>query len=302
MMKTILITGATAGIGRHAALELVRRGHHVIATGRRRDALEALKHDVGVLGLEGRIDIIALDVTREDDVLAARDEVDVLTNGRGIDVLVNNAGYGQMGPLETVSDADLRKQYETNVFGLMSVTRAFVPKMRERGAGRVVNVGSIGGRVTFPLMGAYNSTKYAVESLSDALRVELAPFGIDVSIVEPGPIRTNFNDRAMDTIDASRLEGSAYAPILAQAEKFRAQFESQAASPEVTTNAITHAALARRPRVRYVVPFTSTILLAVLGILPTRIVDAVMRLAAGLTKRNLLSSKSSMRTRAANVA
>jgi short-subunit dehydrogenase len=285
-MKTILITGATAGIGRHAALELVRRGHHVIATGRRENALEALVKEAKAIG-KGRLDVLRLDVTNEDDVKRAAREVDGLTGSRGVDVLVNNAGYGQMGPLETVTDADLRRQYDTNVFGLMSVTRAFLPAMRKRGAGRIVNVGSIGGRVTFPLMGAYNSTKYAVESLSDALRNELAPFGISVSIVEPGPIRTEFNDRAMETIDPSRVEGSVYAPVLAHAEKFKKQFESQAAGPEVTTSAIVHASLAKRPRVRYVVPFSSAILLGVLAFLPTRLVDAVMRAMAGLTRKKL---------------
>jgi NAD(P)-dependent dehydrogenase (short-subunit alcohol dehydrogenase family) len=188
-MKTILITGATAGIGRHAALELVRQGHHVIATGRRATALATLKDEASSLASMrgGRLDVLPLDVTDANSVAAAAAAVGDLTSNRGVDVLVNNAGYGQMGPVEEVSDAELRRQYDTNVFGLMSVTRAFLPKMRERGDGRVVNVGSIGGRYTFPLMGAYNSTKYAVESLSDALRNELAPFGIDVSIVEPGP-------------------------------------------------------------------------------------------------------------------
>jgi short-subunit dehydrogenase len=294
-MKTILITGATAGIGRHAALELVRRGHHVIATGRREKALETLRDEAKKAGAKsgGKLDVIRLDVTKESDVKEARAVVHSLTDGHGVDVLVNNAGYGQMGPLETVSDEDLRKQYETNVFGLMSVTRAFVPRMRERGAGRVINISSIGGRMTFPLMGAYNSTKYAVESLSDALRVELAPFGIEVSVVEPGPIRTEFNDVAMETIDPASFNGSPYAPVLATADKFKKQFESQAVGPEVTTNAIVHAATARRPRVRYVVPFSASIMLAVLSWFPTRLTDAIFRAIAGLTKKQLAGRPSS---------
>lgn len=286
--KTILITGATAGIGRHAALELVRLGHRVIATGRRERALAELAAEAAKLGSNGgTLDAIRLDVTDEADVKRAAAEVDRLTDGRGVDVLVNNAGYGQMGPVETVSDAELRKQFDTNVFGLMNVTRAFLPKMRERGAGRIVNVGSIGGRMTFPLMGVYNSTKYAVESLSDALRNELAPFGIDVSIVEPGPIRTEFNDRAMETIDRDSLASSPYAPVIAVADEFRSRFEARSAGPEVTTRAIVHASLARRPRVRYVVPFSASILLAVISWLPTRLTDAIMRTLAGLTRKNL---------------
>lgn len=290
-MKTILITGATAGIGRHAALELVRRGHHVIASGRREAALKLLEKEAGSLTKNGgRLDILTLDVTDNASVAAAAAEVDALTDSRGVDVLVNNAGYGQMGPVEEVSDAELRRQYDTNVFGLMAVTRAFLPRMRARGDGRIVNVGSIGGRYTFPLMGAYNSTKYAVESLSDALRNELAPFGIDVSIIEPGPIATEFNDRAMDTIDASAYVGSAYAPIVAKAERFRKQFEASAAGPEVTTRAIVHASLSRRPRVRYVVPRMAAFMLAVLSFLPTRLIDLVMQRAAGLTRKNLASA------------
>jgi len=285
-MKIILITGATAGIGRHAALELVRQGQHVIATGRREHALAALLEEAKALGT-GKLETLRLDVCDEAAVKAAAAEVLARTGGRGIDVLVNNAGYGQMGPLEEVSDADLRKQYDTNVFGLMNVTRAFLPQMRARGAGRVVNVSSVGGRETFPLMGAYNSTKYAVESLSDALRRELHPFGIDVSLVEPGPIRTEFNDTAMATIDRERLGASPYARVIEQAERFREQFEKQSAGPEVTTKAIVHAALSRRPRVRYVVPFSSALMLSVFAFLPTRVVDALMRAMAGLTRKNI---------------
>jgi short-subunit dehydrogenase len=288
-MKTILITGATAGIGRHAALELVRRGHHVIATGRREAALESLRDEANALK-KGKLDILRLDVTREEEVLAAKSQVDALTEGHGVDVLVNNAGYGQMGPLETVSDAELRKQYDTNVFGLMSVTRAFVPQMRERRRGRIINVSSIGGRVTFPLGGAYSSTKYAVESLSDALRMELHPFGIDVSIVEPGPVRSEFNDRAFETIDTSAVAASAYAPVLERAQEFRQQFESQAAGPEVTTDAIVHASLARRPRIRYVVPFRASLLVAMLSWVPSRLLDAIMRVASGLTAKRVLAN------------
>lgn len=292
-MKTILITGATAGIGRHAALELVRQGHHVIATGRREKALVSLAEEAAKIG-RGKLEGIRLDVTDEANANEVAADVLARTDGHGIDVLVNNAGYGQMGPLEEVTDAELRKQYDTNVFGLMNVTRAFLPQMRASAQGRgeraprtIINVSSVGGRATFPLMGAYNSTKYAVESLSDALRVELAPFGIDVSLVEPGPIRTEFNDTAMATIDYDRVGESVYAPVIAQAEKFRSQFEKQSAGPEVTTKAIVHAVEARRPRVRYVVPFSSALMLAILPWLPTRLTDWIFRAASGLTKKNL---------------
>lgn len=288
-MKTILITGATAGIGRHAALELVRQGHRVLATGRREAALETLAGEAASLAKKsgGRLDTLRLDVTDAASVAGAVTEVDRLTDGHGLDVLVNNAGYGQMGPVEEVSDADLRRQYDTNVFGLLAVTRAFVPKMRERGQGRVVNVGSIGGRFTFPLMGVYNSTKYAVESLSDALRNELAPFGVAVSIIEPGPIATEFNAVAMDTVDMIQFSGSPYEAIVLRADKVRKRFESGSSGPEVTTRAIVHAALGRRPRIRYVAPRMLSFFLFFLAVMPTRLVDFIMQRAAGLTRKTL---------------
>ena len=287
-MKTILITGATAGIGRHAALALVAEGHHVIATGRRGDALEALRKAADG---PGKLDVLRLDVTDEAETRAVAEEALALTEGRGIDVLVNNAGYGQMGPASEVTDAELRKQYDTNVFGLMNVTRAFLPQLRAKGEARIVNVGSIGGRVTFPLMGVYNSTKYAVESLSDALRNELAPFGIRVSLVEPGPIRTEFNERAFDSLDLEKMAGSPYAPITDQAVRFKADFDKFGVSPAVTTKAIAHAALAKRPRIRYVVPFSSSVMLTVIAMVPTSILDFAMRTLAGLTRKNLLPAK-----------
>jgi NAD(P)-dependent dehydrogenase (short-subunit alcohol dehydrogenase family) len=298
-MKTILITGATAGIGRHAALELVRQGHHVIATGRREPALKTLADEAKSLAKKsgGRIDTIRLDVTDEVSVASALADVNTLTSGRGLDILVNNAGYGQMGPVEEVSDADVRRQYETNVFGLLSVTRAFVPKMRERGEGRVVNVGSIGGRFTFPLMGIYNSTKYAVESISDALRNELAPFGVKVSIIEPGPIATEFNDRAMETIEVERFAGSPYEAVIERADKFREKFESRSSGPEVTTRAIVHACLGRRPSARYVAPRFLGFALFFLAFVPTFLLDFVMQRASGLTRKVLDAHAASPRVR-----
>ncbi len=290
-MKTILITGATAGIGRHAALELVRQGQHVIATGRREAALQTLADEARALAKKsgGRLDVLRLDVTDAASVDNAVTEVDTLTGERGIDVLVNNAGYGQMGPVETVTDADVRRQYETNVFGLLSVTRAFLPRMRARGEGRIVNVGSIGGRVTFPLMGVYNSTKYAVESLSDALRNELAPFGISVSIIEPGPIATEFNDVAMETVDRRGFDESPYEAILLRADAVQKRFESSSSGPEVTTRAIVHACTGRRANIRYVAPRMLGFVLFFLAFVPTRLVDFVIQRAVGLTRKNLIA-------------
>ena len=189
--QSILITGATSGIGRDAALRLARAGHLVLAGGRRPDALAALAREARGRA-RGRLEPVTLDVTDPASVGAARALAERRTGGRGLDVLVNNAGYALPGPLEALAERDLRQLFDTNVFGLLAVTRAFVPAMRERGQGRVVNVGSIMGRVAMPLLGAYNATKHAVAAMTDTLRMELAPFGITVVLVEPGAVRTGF--------------------------------------------------------------------------------------------------------------
>ena len=252
---TILITGATSGIGRHAALHLAAKGHRVIATGRERARSRRALPKADGAGL--KLETLRLDVTSKDPAShrrSSRRAVTALTGGEGLDVLVNNAGYGALGPTELISDADMRAQYEVNVFGLMAVTRAFLPRMRERGRGRVINVSSLGGLYTLPFFGVYNSTKYAVESLSDGLRVELAPFGVHVSLIEPGVIETGFTDRSMREAEKTRSPGSPYAPILARADELRKMSDMTAVGPECISRAIERAATSRRPSARYVAP------------------------------------------------
>ncbi|HTJ46254.1 MAG TPA: SDR family oxidoreductase [Kofleriaceae bacterium] len=281
--KTILITGATAGIGRTTALHLASRGHRVIASGRKSDQLASLREEAQKAGAS--IDTVLLDVTRAESIELAVSEVDRITGGRGVDVLVNNAGYGLVGPLSEVTDADLRKQYDTNVFGLMAVTRAFLPAMRERRSGRIVNVSSMGGRMTFPFMGAYNSTKYAVESLSDALRAELQPFGIQVSLIEPGVIRTNFADTSMTFVD--QYKDSPYKGAIAKAQRMRDLMEKTASGPQVIAKAIRKAVERRRPAARYVAPFSTWFALLIKVLLPTRAWDWTMRRFSFLTHKHL---------------
>jgi short-subunit dehydrogenase len=281
--KTILITGATAGIGRTTALHLAKRGHRVIASGRKADQLASLRDEAQRTGVT--IDTVLLDVTRAESIAQAKVEVDRLTGGRGVDVLVNNAGYGLVGPLSEISDEDLRRQYDTNVFGLMAVTRAFLPAMRERRSGRIVNVSSMGGRMTFPFMGAYNSTKYAVESLSDAMRAELRPFGIDVVMIEPGVIRTNFADTSMSFVD--QFTDSPYQGAIAKAQRIRDLMEKTASGPHVIANAIRKAVERRRPAARYVAPFSTWLALWIKMVLPTRTWDWAMRRFSFLTREQL---------------
>jgi short-subunit dehydrogenase len=300
--KTVLITGATAGIGRMTALHLAARGHHVIATGRKPAELAKLRAEAtGELaaraargdhrGPAGKLDTLLLDVTSLASISAAAREVEQMTNGRGIDVLVNNAGFGVLGPTSEIDDAEMRRQYETNVFGLMNVTRAFLPKMIERRAGRVVNVSSVGGRITLPYFGVYNSTKYALESLSDALRYELRSFGVDVSLIEPGIIRTNFEATAVGNLE--RFAGSPFQGALAKYEQMSKTADKLASNPIVIAKAIARAVEARRPAARYVAPFSTNFVVLMSRLLPTRVWDWAMRKVGFLTPSTLGVTSSS---------
>lgn len=279
--KTILITGATAGIGRFTALHLARQGHHVIASGRKPAELAKLKAEAAGLLL----DTLQLDVTSASSIASAVAAVAALTGGRALDVLVNNAGFGVLGPTSEITDAELRRQYETNVFGLMAVTRAFVPQMRARRAGRIINVSSMGGRITLPFFGVYNSSKYAVESLSDALRYELRPFGIDVALIEPGVIRTSFEATAASNL--AQLADTPYAAALGKYDQISKLADRFASEPIVIAKAIARAVNARRPAARYVAPFSTNFILAFRAIAPTAVWDWAMRTLGYLSAKHL---------------
>jgi NAD(P)-dependent dehydrogenase (short-subunit alcohol dehydrogenase family) len=279
--KTILITGATAGIGRMTALHLAKEGHHVIATGRKAAELSRLATDAEGL----RLDTLRLDVTSPSSIADAVIAVDRMTGGKGPDVLVNNAGFGILGPSSEIPDAELRRQYETNVFGLMNVTRAFIPKMRERRAGRIINVSSVGGRLVLPYFGVYNSTKYAVEALSDALRYELRPFGIDVALIEPGVIRTNFEATAVADLAAYRQ--TPYKNALDRYEQMSKLADRFASNPIVIARAISRAVRARRPAARYVAPRSTNFAIWFRALAPTFLWDWAMRKIGHLDAKTL---------------
>ncbi|WP_026556733.1 oxidoreductase [Arthrobacter sp. 35W] len=258
------VTGASTGIGFEAAKQLRAKGFTVYAGARRVEMMEPLK----AFG----INVLSLDVTDGASMSAAVGEV-LKAHGR-IDVLVNNAGYGSFGSLEDVELAEGRRQFDVNVFGLARMTQLVVPGMRAAGRGRIINVSSIGGKFYEPLGSWYHATKFAVEGMSDSLRLELKPFGIDVSIIEPGGTDTEWGGIASGTLMASSGEG----PYRDQAKMIAAAIESAGMStkPGVVAEAIVHAATAVRPKTRYPVGRGAAAILALRRLLPDRVYDALI--------------------------
>jgi NAD(P)-dependent dehydrogenase (short-subunit alcohol dehydrogenase family) len=252
--KTVLITGCSSGIGRATALAFAEEGWTVYATARDRADIEPLA-DAGC-------EIDELDVTSESDVERVVDRI--LDEHGVISCLVNNAGYGQFGPLEDVPMAQVEAQYAVNVHGVHRLIKAVLPHMRREEDGTIINVSSVAGRVSFPGGGVYCGSKFAVEGLSDALRTEVEPFGIDVVVVEPGPVRTGFSDRAEDEVD--RIEHSAaYEAVYSMFEDSRAIGGDGPGSvtPERVAEDILNAASATKPVAR--VPVGTPARLAVLA-------------------------------------
>jgi NAD(P)-dependent dehydrogenase (short-subunit alcohol dehydrogenase family) len=240
----VLITGCSTGIGRAAALRLAKAGHTVYASARRLESIA----DLEAQGCR----TLALDVTDEASMSAAVERV-VGEHG-AVDALVNNAGYSQSGAIETVAMDDLRRQFETNVFGLMRMCQLVLPGMREQGRGRIVNISSMGANFTFPGGGVYHATKYAVEAISDALRFEVKGFGVDVVIVQPGLIRTEFSATAVDEI---RADDGPYAHFnAAVAKSTKNAYEKGPAAklggePDAVAKVIETAITAKSPKIRY---------------------------------------------------
>lgn len=273
------ITGCSTGLGRALAKRVLQRGYRCVVTARNVAQVQTIVAPYPKHGLA-----LALDVTNQAQLEQAVAQAEASFGG--IDVLVNNAGYGDIAPMETTTDKDLRAVFDTNVFGLMAVTRAFLPRMRERGKGRIVNVSSLGGLFTLPLFGAYNSTKHAVESISDALRIELRPFGIEVSLIEPGPIKTKFSTSSLKSVERYQ-DGSPYAPVLARFADLTRRTDKMAPGPRATSRAIHHAAASRWPRARYKLTLSSRLMVAFLRAIPTRLSDAILRRVLRLTPKHL---------------
>ncbi|MFW0154780.1 oxidoreductase [Rothia sp. P6271] len=267
MSAVIIITGASSGIGYDAAVSLAQQGHRVYAVARRVQLMEPLKQ-YGVTPLYA-------DVTDEETINKVVDFV--LAEAGRIDVLINNAGYGMYGAIEDVSLAEARHQFDVNVFGLAAFTRAVLPAMREAKRGRIINVSSIAGRLTTSFGGWYHATKYALEGLSDSLRMELGPLGIEVVLIEPGAIASQWSDVAIENLERV-AEGGAYEnSARATAERMRQLYARWASDPQVITRALVQAVSASRPRTRYVAGFGARPLLLAHSVLPSRLWDKLAR-------------------------
>lgn len=280
MLKPVLVTGASGGIGEAAAVHLARQGFRVYAGARRLDRLKALEG----LG-DGRISALALDVADQVSIDAALARI--AADGRSLYGLVNNAGVSAVGPLEEVPLDNWRREYETNVFGLVALTKAVLPQMREARAGRIVNIGSMTGRIASPFMAAYASSKHAVEGLTDSLRRELAGSGIKVSLIRPGFINTPFGAHEQKEFEAYAEEGRPYARAVAAFKAWHAKGHPGGASPHEVAMTIEQALTADRPHSRYTVPSRYIGALIMLNLLPSAIFDrALLRMTGVEGKRD----------------
>jgi NAD(P)-dependent dehydrogenase (short-subunit alcohol dehydrogenase family) len=274
--KAVLITGCSTGIGRATALRLARSGWTVYATARRPESLAELA-DAGCHTL-------ALDVTDESSMQAAVQSVEQAEGAVG--VLVNNAGYSQSGPIEQIPPDAVRRQFDTNVFGTIRMAQLVLPGMRRQRWGKIVNIGSMGGRLTFPGGGMYHATKYALEALSDVLRFEVRGFGVDVVLIEPGLITTDFAQTSVATAtDASAGDGTAeeaYSQFNAKLGAltlgvYESPMRHLGGGPDTVAKAIEKAISRRRAPTR--MPVTASARLSIIQrrLLPDRVWDAAMR-------------------------
>jgi NAD(P)-dependent dehydrogenase (short-subunit alcohol dehydrogenase family) len=266
-MKVILITGASSGMGYQTARILAEQGHRVYGAARRTEKIEELAQ-YGVQALH-------LDITDQASIETLVNTV-IAREGR-IDVLVNNAGYGYFGAIEDVPVADAKRQFEVNIFGLAALTQQVLPYMRAQHSGRIVNIASVAGHVTFYFGAWYHATKYALEAFSDALRMETKPFGIDVVIIEPGAIRTDWGLIAADHLKNSS-KGGAYEKEAAKAAAglHNMYMQRWLTDPAKISRKIARAAVCRCPRTRYLTGRGAKLFVFLHAILPTRWWDAIV--------------------------
>jgi short-subunit dehydrogenase len=269
--RAVLITGCSSGIGRATAELLAVRGWPVYATARDIDSIA----DLQAQGCK----ILALDVTQPESMAAVAAAVTSAEGGIG--VLVNNAGFGLHGAVETTPLQDVRAQFETNFFGLVTLTQLVLPGMRAQRWGKIVNMSSMGGRFTLPGGAFYHASKHAVEALSDALRIEVRSFGIDVIVIEPGIIKTQFGDTAVESVRGTEVDESPYGVfnqkvMLKINGAYRDKMLGGAASPAAVASAVARAISSQRPRARYPVTLGARALIMARRLLPDRAFDRLV--------------------------
>lgn len=263
----VLVTGASAGIGKATVKELAGRGYVVYAAARRVEKMTDLE---GI-----RANVICMDVT--DDASMVRGVEQIAREHGGVDVLINNAGYGSYGAIEDVEMAEAKRQFEVNVFGLARLSQLVLPYMRANRFGKIVNITSMGGKIYTPLGGWYHATKFAVEALSDCLRFETKQFGIDVIVVEPGAIKTEWGGIATDGMMKTSGQG-AYGQLASKTAKmFASSYENKNASePTVIADVILKAITAKKPKTRYVAGYMAKPFLFLRKVLSDKMFDKLL--------------------------
>ncbi|SVA42419.1 uncharacterized protein METZ01_LOCUS95273 [marine metagenome] len=270
-MTTVLITGASSGIGRVTALRLAKKRYRVIGTGRSSTRLQKLSQDAEKIGLN--IETIQIDLNSFKSTYNAFESG--LLGKSGIDVLVNNAGFGMWGPLETLSHEEMQAQFQTNLFGLMELTRLAIPQLRASDKGQIINISSILGRIGAPFNGAYVASKFAVEGLSESLRLELSPFGISVSIVEPGNFVTEFEQNQILGRNSESTKFP-YSELLHNYRTRRRLFD-WAANPEKVAKVIEGIIKSSSPKLRYVVGLDARLALIARQVLPEKLFFHILK-------------------------
>ena len=265
---TVLITGASSGIGKATARKLLEEGYVVYAAARRVERMQDLE-ELGAIALK-------MDVTKEEEVVAGVERINMERGGT--DILVNNAGFGLYGAMEDLPHDEARYQFEVNLFGLARLTQLVLPHMRKRRAGKIVNVSSMGGKIYTPLGSWYHATKHALEGWSDCLRFELKQFGIDVIIIEPGAIRTEFSNVAFGPA-MERSSSTAYSGFTREMRAMRERTESNqslGSPPSVIADTILKAVRTKHPRTRYAAGQYAKPLLLLRRLVSDRMYDRIM--------------------------
>lgn len=265
MKKIILITGASAGMGKEMAIELLKDGHTVYGAARRVDKM----NDIKQLGVK----VLAMDVTDEASMVNCINTI-IKNEGR-IDVLINNAGFGSYGAVENVSMNDARYQLEVNVIGAARLSQLVIPTMRDHKFGRIINISSIGGKFATPFGGWYHASKFALEGLSDSLRNEVKQFGIDVVVIEPGGVKSEWSSIANQSL-VKNADGTHYSNMAKKAIEVSQKTNDRNAEPIVIVNLVRKAIEAKKPRTRYVGGFLAKPLIFFRKILTDRMLDGLI--------------------------